>query len=55
MLNIKLICVAYKGDWPFLRKAAQTCEDMRAVSEAFNLATGFTSLRVCHLCSGEDP
>ena len=30
-----------KGDWPWLRKA-------------YNLASGFTSRRVCHLCSGSD-
>lgn len=27
---------------------------MHAVTEAFSLSTGFTSLRVCHLCSAED-
>ena len=30
-----------KGDWPFLRSA-------------FRLWSGYTSLRVCHLCPGTD-
>ncbi|CAL1145148.1 unnamed protein product [Cladocopium goreaui] len=38
---IRLIWIATKGDWPFLRKAC-------------SLFTGFTSLRICHLCSGQD-
>lgn len=34
--------VAFKGDWPWLRKAVA-------------LKTGFTSKRVCHLCPGDAP
>ena len=33
--------VAVKGDWPWLRKCMA-------------LYTGFTSKRICHLCSGEE-
>ncbi|CAL1129176.1 unnamed protein product [Cladocopium goreaui] len=39
--TIRLVWIAGKGDWPYLRKA-------------FNLETGFTSKRVCHLCTGEE-
>ena len=40
--NFRFIPVALKGDWPFLRSAV-------------HLQTGFSSLRKCHLCSGEVP
>lgn len=33
--------IGTKGDWPFLRASYQ-------------LQSGFSSLRVCHLCDGQD-
>lgn len=33
--------IGTKGDWPFLRASYQ-------------LRSGFTSLRICHLCDGQD-
>ena len=59
----RLIWIATKGDWPFLRKAPW----LNAFSgfgvwvlgwngiKACRLLSGFSSHRVCHLCSGEEP
>lgn len=40
-MRLHLITVAVKGDWPFLRKSC-------------HLYPGFTSKRLCHLCSCSD-
>ena len=41
-MRLHLVTVAIKGDWPFLRKIC-------------HLYAGFTSKRLCHLCSSDDP
>ena len=83
-MKLRLVWIAGKGDWPYLRKVSgregsygvwwirisqlgltrggvpfwnldvlKMGLSMHA-SKAFALQTGFTSARVCHLCTGQD-
>lgn len=65
--TFRLIWIATKGDWPFLRKEPRLNlflgqliwfnEHMDlgiSATKACCLYTGFSSLRICHLCNGQD-